>query len=1055
MNLKSLLLEPLNTLQLLSDSALTDHGVQGVFPDSLKGLTKGLKPSYIVRYAYCADAFRMAIDTIFSDGVLSQEESEAVVPFVRAMAKLLKPLIPVYEHFENGGASECERFFKLYQTETATFGYANPQTKWAGAQIAKNCAKLTGSKESVVVYKSMLDEVQEAFLIIPQFDSNGWTLPTQDEVDWTVLLKLAGVPRETSLLTKDEWKSAIKESRVVSILHSGDGMSYIGKVSHMISALPGNYCRVAFERSLPPDLSITGVDVTDIDTDFDAVRAVRVAANHYGEKLLEACRNGDFDAAKSAIKYGADLNYADHDETPASKPLLAAIEQGSKSIVQLLLESGLTDNRDHAWDRAMVACQTEIAELLKGHGFDADHGSALLLASSLGRLEAIEILAKLTDLNKEYFGSQSLYGTPLIVAARNGQAETVALLIKQGANPNHKIEGVTPWMAATATDHNAVAEQLVQAGARPDLNAALQVACEWGILNVIRKLVEHGADVNATPEIQQQRMPSIHRCLSSYSWSEHCKFDAVEFLVLSGANIKATDEKGNSVLHTAVNKDLREAIQILAKLGATIESRDKNGDTPLICAIQYGKLNVLWQLLSCGADPNATDKSGDPAMFAMFREYGSFNQELAKILLAFGVDLTAKNTKGWSLRKRCQREVDNASDEGFSEECCAQEFLDFLNDDEMCQGISNLMLVDYKSAESVKQACFFTSQVMENAELIQPIIENYISINKDEAIDLLEALGDHEDWQIRVATVSAIEPYFGKELSPELVIGLLSASSFDIDSDDVTSAADQILLRDLDLTTDLLVSQFVKDPLSARPAEKLLVRDAFNTHRNHIISKLQASLPSNPDSLVGRDRISAGRLYNTITALESEDSREKALEYGKLAIRLDPDLGRTNWPLIAELLKEQGEPEMSEALDLYIQSTDANSWEEKRGLLEQSVAADPTFFWSYNDLAWHMAAAEIPTERNGGVAVSYALKACELDCYQYWGVLDTLAAAYAENGQFDKAVEWLINAIAKCPEDTMEMQALLERYRNHESYPYPDLDDDGDDDWDEDENDED
>ena len=261
----------------------------------------------------------------------------------------------------------------------------------------------------------------------------------------------------------------------------------------------------------------------------------------------------------------------------------------------------------------------------------------------------------------------------------------------------------------------------------------------------------------------------------------------------------------------------------------------------------------------------------------------------------------------------------------------------------------------------------------------------------------------------------------------------------------MTSAADQILLRDLDLTTDLLVSQFVKDPLSARPAEKLLVWDAFNTHRNNIISKLQASLPSNPDSLVGRDRISAGRLYNTITALESEDSREKALEYGKLAIRLDPNLGRTNWPLIAELLKEQGEPEMSEALDLYTQSNDANSWEEKRNLLEQSVATDPTFFWSYNNLAWHMAAAEIPTERNGGVAVSYALKACELDCYQYWGVLDTLAAAYAENGQFDKAVEWLINAIAKCPEDTIEMQALLERYRNHESYPYPDLDEDSND----------
>jgi formylglycine-generating enzyme required for sulfatase activity len=67
-----------------------------------------------------------------------------------------------------------------------------------------------------------------------------------------------------------------------------------------------------------------------------------------------------------------------------------------------------------------------------------------------------------------------------------------------------------------------------------------------------------------------------------------------------------------------------------------------------------------------------------------------------------------------------------------------------------------------------------------------------------------------------------------------------------------------------------------------------------------------------------------------------------------------------------------------------------------------------------------------------------ATTACALDGYKYSEFLDTLAAAYAENGDYDKAVESIRRAIAACPHDTSGLESLLERYQAGQSFPYPD-----------------
>ena len=80
-----------------------------------------------------------------------------------------------------------------------------------------------------------------------------------------------------------------------------------------------------------------------------------------------------------------------------------------------------------------------------------------------------------------------------------------------------------------------------------------------------------------------------------------------------------------------------------------------------------------------------------------------------------------------------------------------------------------------------------------------------------------------------------------------------------------------------------------------------------------------------------------------------------------------------------------------------------------------------------NNLSWVLSTSPEDNVRNGKRALELALKACELTQYAKPHILSTLAAAYAELQQFDKAIEWSEKAVELGRKEENEQVEQLEQ----------------------------
>ena len=111
------------------------------------------------------------------------------------------------------------------------------------------------------------------------------------------------------------------------------------------------------------------------------------------------------------------------------------------------------------------------------------------------------------------------------------------------------------------------------------------------------------------------------------------------------------------------------------------------------------------------------------------------------------------------------------------------------------------------------------------------------------------------------------------------------------------------------------------------------------------------------------------------------------------------------------------------------------------GDYNQALAVNPKLTAAYNALGWLHATCPNEKYRDGSKAFENASKAYQLDGGIYWGYFETLAAAYAQSGDFKKAKDNQAKAIelaaadkSATDKDRAQAQARMELYTQGKPY---------------------
>ncbi len=108
-------------------------------------------------------------------------------------------------------------------------------------------------------------------------------------------------------------------------------------------------------------------------------------------------------------------------------------------------------------------------------------------------------------------------------------------------------------------------------------------------------------------------------------------------------------------------------------------------------------------------------------------------------------------------------------------------------------------------------------------------------------------------------------------------------------------------------------------------------------------------------------------------------------------------------------------------------------------LYDQVLEIQPDDLPTLNNLAWILATAPKAEQRDGARAVQLAVKLCEATQYKILVSIDTLSAAYAQDGQFELAVKWAAHALEMSdpadPKYPMRSELRL-LYSQKRVYPY-------------------
>lgn len=124
-------------------------------------------------------------------------------------------------------------------------------------------------------------------------------------------------------------------------------------------------------------------------------------------------------------------------------------------------------------------------------------------------------------------------------------------------------------------------------------------------------------------------------------------------------------------------------------------------------------------------------------------------------------------------------------------------------------------------------------------------------------------------------------------------------------------------------------------------------------------------------------------------------------------------------------------------LSQYYNYRNSGQYGEAKAELEKSLAFYPNDAMLHNELAWLLATCPAAEMRDGAIAVEHATQACTLTNWSSVAYIDTLAASYAESGDFESAVKWQQTAMDKDFQGAFTgtgFEKRLDMYKNRQTY---------------------
>ncbi len=263
--------------------------------------------------------------------------------------------------------------------------------------------------------------------------------------------------------------------------------------------------------------------------------------------LLYAAREGCIECAKNLLKAKADINLTDPD---GMTPLNLAITNMRFDFAAYLISAGADVNKWDFFGRTPLYSAIDLNTLPRGGRPDlpsTDHLSGydvaeLLLKAGANPNAQLKLRPPYRNGVFDRGGDQviSTGATPLLVAAKVGDAKSVALLLKYKAIIDLPTSvGITPFMAAAGMGQ----------GFNPTRG---RYKTDQEAVECLQLLKDAGAAVNGT---NVQGLTALHSA-ASLGWD-----DTVKTLVADGAALEALDNKGLTPIDYATGRQERAFLE--------------------------------------------------------------------------------------------------------------------------------------------------------------------------------------------------------------------------------------------------------------------------------------------------------------------------------------------------------------------------------------------------------------------------------------------------------------------------------------------------------------